>query len=140
MGEIIMKLVSRFLLILVATPALAAFGSMAMFHMVGVTPEAPTLAAAFRRATPSRDMNPKRPSIFLPLLVPGLSAILVAGACDPDLTPEKSGGDGGRARARVGAARRAGSLTPWSKPRRFQGPPAYAIPHRIHVRWWIRWC
>ncbi len=33
--------------------ALASFGSVALFHMVGVTPEAPTLEAAFQgRATP----------------------------------------------------------------------------------------
>ncbi len=32
--------------------ALASYGSMAMFHMVGVTPEAPTLEAAFGGAVP----------------------------------------------------------------------------------------
>ncbi len=32
--------------------ALASYGSMAMFHMVGVTPEAPTLQAAFGAQTP----------------------------------------------------------------------------------------
>ncbi|TAK22604.1 MAG: DUF521 domain-containing protein [Chloroflexota bacterium] len=34
--------------------ALASYGSLAMFHMVGVTPEAPTVAAAFDGAPPSR--------------------------------------------------------------------------------------
>lgn len=33
--------------------ALASYGSMAMFHMVGVTPEAPTLAAAFGGRVPA---------------------------------------------------------------------------------------
>ena len=34
--------------------ALASYGSMGMFHMVGVTPEAPTLEAAFGGAVPER--------------------------------------------------------------------------------------
>ena len=34
--------------------ALASFGSVALFHMPGVTPEAPTLADAFQAAAPSR--------------------------------------------------------------------------------------
>src|SRR5262249_37571475 len=33
--------------------ALASYGSMAMFHMVGVTPEAPTVDAAFGGRAPS---------------------------------------------------------------------------------------
>ena len=36
--------------------ALASYGSMAMFHMVGVTPEAPSLAAAFCDNTPEDEM------------------------------------------------------------------------------------
>jgi len=36
--------------------ALASYGSMAMFHMVGVTPEAPTLEAAFGRNTPKDEI------------------------------------------------------------------------------------
>ena len=36
--------------------SLASYGSMAMFHMVGVTPEAPTRNAAFRTRTPSETM------------------------------------------------------------------------------------
>ena len=36
--------------------ALASYGSMAMFHMVGVTPEAPTLAAAFGGNAPTAEI------------------------------------------------------------------------------------
>ncbi|SCC91417.1 conserved hypothetical protein [Thiomonas sp. X19] len=36
--------------------ALASYGSMAMFHMVGVTPEAPTLEAAFGTNAPAEEM------------------------------------------------------------------------------------
>ena len=36
--------------------ALASYGSMAMFHMVGVTPEAPTLEAAFGGNTPKDEI------------------------------------------------------------------------------------
>ena len=36
--------------------ALASYGSMAMFHMVGVTPEAPSLEAAFAGQTPVDEM------------------------------------------------------------------------------------
>lgn len=36
--------------------ALASYGSMAMFHMVGVTPEAPTLEAAFGANAPAEEM------------------------------------------------------------------------------------
>ena len=36
--------------------ALASYGSMAMFHMVGVTPEAPSLAAALGGNTPSDEI------------------------------------------------------------------------------------
>jgi predicted aconitase len=36
--------------------ALASYGSMAMFHMVGVTPEAPSLAAAFGDNTPKDEI------------------------------------------------------------------------------------
>lgn len=36
--------------------SLASYGSMAMFHMVGVTPEAPTLAAAFGGGQPKMAM------------------------------------------------------------------------------------
>lgn len=37
--------------------ALASYGSMAMFHMVGVTPEAPTIEAAFGGNAPSAEMT-----------------------------------------------------------------------------------
>ncbi|HEX6003968.1 MAG TPA: aconitase X, partial [Burkholderiales bacterium] len=37
--------------------ALASYGSMAMFHMVGVTPEAPTVAAAFGGKKPKSHMR-----------------------------------------------------------------------------------
>ena len=37
--------------------SLASYGSMGMFHMVGVTPEAPTLQAAFGRARPTAVMT-----------------------------------------------------------------------------------
>ena len=37
--------------------ALASYGSMAMFHMVGVTPEAPTLQAAFGGRKPQETMT-----------------------------------------------------------------------------------
>ena len=36
--------------------ALASYGSMAMFHMVGVTPEAPSLEAAFAGNTPTNEI------------------------------------------------------------------------------------
>jgi hypothetical protein len=36
--------------------ALASYGSMAMFHMVGVTPEAPTLEAAFGGSAPTDEI------------------------------------------------------------------------------------
>src|SRR4029079_10607619 len=36
--------------------ALASYGSMAMFHMVGVTPEAPSLEAAFGRNAPKEEI------------------------------------------------------------------------------------
>ena len=36
--------------------ALASYGSMAMFHMVGVTPEAPTLEAAFGGSAPADEI------------------------------------------------------------------------------------
>src|SRR5207253_1235488 len=35
----------------------ASYGSMAMYHMVGVTPEAPTLAAALAGATPRETLR-----------------------------------------------------------------------------------
>jgi hypothetical protein len=37
--------------------SLASYGSMAMYHMVGVTPEAPTLEVALRGRTPSETMT-----------------------------------------------------------------------------------
>jgi predicted aconitase len=37
--------------------SLASYGSMAMFHMIGVTPEAPTLKAAFGGAKPAEVMT-----------------------------------------------------------------------------------
>jgi len=37
--------------------ALASYGSMAMFHMVGLTPEAPSLEAAFGGAAPAPALN-----------------------------------------------------------------------------------
>ena len=37
--------------------SLASYGSMAMFHMVGVTPEAPTLEVAFGGAAPQAEMT-----------------------------------------------------------------------------------
>ena len=43
--------------------ALASFGSVALFHMPGVTPEAPTLADAFHgRAAPAGDARSARPT------------------------------------------------------------------------------
>ena len=43
--------------------SLASYGSMAMFHMVGVTPEATTLAAALRGAAPKERMKVTRDDI-----------------------------------------------------------------------------
>jgi len=40
--------------------ALASYGSMAMYHMIGVTPEAPTLAAALGGAKPQERMKVTR--------------------------------------------------------------------------------
>ncbi len=37
--------------------SLASYGSMAMYHMVGVTPEAPTAAAAFAGSAPAHSMT-----------------------------------------------------------------------------------
>ena len=47
--------------------AAASSGRVALFHMVGVTPEAPTLEAAFQgRARRQRDASTSRPRIFAP--------------------------------------------------------------------------
>jgi predicted aconitase len=43
--------------------ALASYGSMAMFHMVGVTPEAPTVAAAFGGRKPNSRMRITKASL-----------------------------------------------------------------------------
>jgi predicted aconitase len=43
--------------------SLASYGSMGMFHMVGVTPEAPTLRAAFGGARPKQGMTVTRRDI-----------------------------------------------------------------------------
>jgi hypothetical protein len=43
--------------------SLASYGSVAMYHMVGVTPEAPTLAAAFGGARPQARMRVTRADI-----------------------------------------------------------------------------
>jgi predicted aconitase len=43
--------------------SLASYGSMAMYHMVGVTPEAPTLAAALGGARPKARMRVTRADI-----------------------------------------------------------------------------
>ena len=43
--------------------SLASYGSMGMFHMVGVTPEAPTLKAAFGGARPKQGMTVTRRDI-----------------------------------------------------------------------------
>jgi predicted aconitase len=43
--------------------SLASYGSMAMFHMVGVTPEAPTLRAALRGGRPKDRMRVRRADI-----------------------------------------------------------------------------
>ena len=37
--------------------ALASYGSMAMYHMVGVSPEAPTAEAAFAGKAPAQSMT-----------------------------------------------------------------------------------
>jgi predicted aconitase len=43
--------------------SLASYGSMAMFHMVGVTPEAPTLAAALGGRKPKERLKVRRADI-----------------------------------------------------------------------------
>ena len=64
--------------------ALASFGSVAMFHMPGVTPEAPTLADAFHgRAAPAGNARSARPTSRLSMPATRRPATRSTWSCSP---------------------------------------------------------